>query len=138
MVNKRQFISLISEAEFQELFVSELGWNRFRGHAQLPTITIDEVDYNFKAIAERNGFQILTIRVNAIPTNTLCRKIDSKLRRQANDYIAIYQLGNTQHHLWCVPVKNNEKRELVLVEYENAQKSDLLYSKVDGFSFELG
>ena len=138
MINKRQFISLISEAEFQELFVSELGWNRFRGHAQLPTITIDEVDYNFKAIAERNGFQILTTTVSAIPTNTLCRKIDSKLRRQANDYIAIYQLGNTQHHLWCVPVKNNEKRELVLVEYENAQKSDLLYSKVDGFSFELG
>lgn len=138
MINKRQFISLISEAEFQELFVSELGWDRFRGHAQLPTITIDEVDYNFKAIAERNGFQILTTTVSAIPTNTLCRKIDSKLRRQANDYIAIYQLGNTQHHLWCVPVKNNEKRELVLVEYENAQKSDLLYSKVDGFSFELG
>lgn len=138
MINKRQFIALISEAEFQELFVSELGWNRFRGHAQLPTITIDEVDYNFKAIAERNGFQILTTTVSAIPTNTLCRKIDSKLRRQANDYIAIYQLGNTQHHLWCVPVKNNEKRELVLVEYENAQKSDLLYSKVDGFSFELG
>ena len=138
MVNKRQFISLISEAEFQELFVSELGWNRFRGHAQLPTITIDEVDYNFRAIAERNGFQILTTTVSAIPTNTLCRKIDSKLRRQANDYIAIYQLGNTQHHLWCVPVKNNEKRELVLVEYENAQKSDLLYSKADGFSFELG
>lgn len=138
MINKRQFISLISEAEFQELFVSELGWNRFRGHAQLPTITIDEVDYNFRAIAERNGFQILSTTVSAIPTNTLCRKIDSKLRRQANDYIAIYQLGNTQHHLWCVPVKNNEKRELVLVEYENAQKSDLLYSKVDGFSFELG
>ena len=138
MINKRQFISLISEAEFQELFVSELGWNRFRGHAQLPPITVDEVDYNFKAIAERNGFQILTTTVSAIPTNTLCREIDSKLRRQANDYIAIYQLGNTQHHLWCVPVKNNEKRELVLVEYENAQKSDLLYSKVDGFSFELG
>ena len=95
MINKRQFISLISEAEFQELFVSELGWNRFRGHAQLPTITIDEVDYNFRAIAERNGFQILTTTVSAIPTNTLCRKIDSKLRRQANDYIAIYQLSNT-------------------------------------------
>lgn len=138
MINKRQFISLISNAEFQELFVTELGWNRFRGQSQLPTITIDEVDFDFTAIAERNGFQILTAKVRYIPTNSLCRKIDTKLRRQANDYIAIYQLDDSEHHLWCVPVKTNEKRDLVLIEYDTAQKSDLLYSKVDGFSFELG
>ncbi len=138
MINKRQFISLIKSAEFQELFVSELGWNRYRGQSQLPTITIDEVDFDFTAIAERNGFQILTANVRYIPTNSICRKIDTKLRRQANDYIAIYQLDDSEHHLWCVPVKTNEKRDLVLIEYDTAQKSDLLYSKVDGFSFELG
>lgn len=138
MINKRQFISLISEGSFLELFVSELGWNRFRGQSQLPAITIDEVDYCFTTIAERNGFQILTCNVNTIPTNTICKKIDTKLRRQANDYIAIFQLGNTQHHLWVVPVKANEKRDLVFVEYETAEKADLLYSKIEGFSFNLG
>lgn len=138
MISKRQFISLISEGSFLELFVSELGWNRFRGQSQLPAITIDEVDYCFTTIAERNGFQILTCNVNTIPTNTICKKIDTKLRRQANDYIAIFQLGNTQHHLWVVPVKTNEKRDLVFVEYETAEKADLLYSKIEGFSFNLG
>lgn len=138
MISKRQFISLISEGSFLELFVSELGWNRFRGQSQLPAITIDEVDYCFTTIAERNGFQILTCNVNTIPTNTICKKIDTKLRRQANDYIAIFQLGNTQHHLWVVPVKANEKRDLVFVEYETAEKADLLYSKIEGFSFNLG
>lgn len=138
MISKRQFISLISEGSFLELFVSELGWNRFRGQSQLPAITIDEVDYCFTTIAERNGFQILTCKVNTIPTNTICKKIDTKLRRQANDYIAIFQLGNTQHHLWVVPVKANEKRDLVFVEYETAEKADLLYSKIEGFSFNLG
>lgn len=59
MINKRQFLSLISKGSFRELFVSELGWNRFRGQAQLPAITVDEVDYCFTTIAERNGFQIL-------------------------------------------------------------------------------
>ena len=44
MINKRQFLSLISKGSFRELFVSELGWNRFRGQAQLPAITVDEVD----------------------------------------------------------------------------------------------
>ena len=138
MINKRQFLSLISEGSFRELFVSELGWNRFRGQAQLPAITIDEVDYCFMTIAERNGFQILTCPVDAIPTNSICKKIDTKLRRQANDYIAIFQLGSTEHHLWVVPVKANEKRDLVLVEYETAEKADLLYSKIEGFSFNLG
>lgn len=138
MIPKRQFLSLISEGAFRELFVSELGWNRFRGQAQLPAITVDEVDYCFTTIAERNGFQILTCSVDAIPTNSICKKIDTKLRRQANDYIAIYQLGSTEHHLWVVPVKANEKRDLVLVEYETAEKADLLYSKIEGFSFNLG
>lgn len=138
MINKRQFLSHISEGLFRELFVSELGWNRFRGQAQLPTITVDEVDYCFTTIAERNGFQILTCPVDAIPSNSICKKIDTKLRRQANDYIAIYQLGSTEHHLWVVPVKANEKRDLVLVEYETAEKADLLYSKIEGFSFNLG
>ena len=138
MINKRQFLSLISEGSFRELFVSELGWNRFRGQAQLPAITVDDVDYCFTTIAERNGFQILTCSVDAIPTNSICKKIDTKLRRQANDYIAIYQLAGTEHHLWVVPVKANEKRDLVLVEYETAVKADLLYSKIEGFSFNLG
>lgn len=138
MINKRQFISHISEGSFRELFVSELGWNRFRGQAQLPAITVDEVDYCFTTIAERNGFQILTCSVDVIPTNSICKKIDTKLRRQANDYIAIFQLGSTEHHLWVVPVKANEKRDLVLVEYETAEKADLLYSKIEGFSFNLG
>lgn len=138
MINKRQFLSLISEGSFRELFVSELGWNRFRGQAQLPAITVDEVNYCFTTIAERNGFQILTCSVDAIPTNSICKKIDTKLRRQANDYIAIFQLGSTEHHLWVVPVKANEKRDLVLVEYETSEKADLLYSKIEGFSFNLG
>ena len=35
-------------------------------------------------------------------------------------------------------MKANEKRDLVLVEYETSEKADLLYSKIEGFSFNLG
>ena len=128
MINKRQFLQLIADGSFRELFVSELGWNRFRGQAKLPPIVVDEVTYDFTAIAERSGFQILVADVDNIPVNSTCRKIDSKLRRQANDYIAIYRLRNTEHHLWVVPVRANEKRDLVLVEYESAAMADLLFS----------
>ena len=138
MINKRDFLRLIGEANFKELFVTELGWNRFKAQAQLPTIVIDETQYDITAIAERNGFQILTCQVDEIPSNSACRKIDTKLRRQANDYICIFTERGSTHHLWVVPVKNNEKRDLTFVEYASADQADLLYSKVEGFSFELG
>lgn len=134
MIKKPQFIKLIREGEFKDLFISELGWNHYRGHAQLPSIIIDEQEYNFTTIAERSGFQILYCEVNEIPTQSLAKKIDTKLRRQANDYICIYRLRNTAHDLWVVPVRSNEKRDLVVVEYNDAN-AEAVYQKIDGITF---
>lgn len=136
MMKKPQFLNLIRQGDFKELFVTELGWNRYRGHAQLPSIIIDDKEYNINAIAERNGFQILYTEVDEIPTQSVTKKIDTKLRRQALDYICIYRLCNTAHDLWVVPVRTNEKRDLVLVEYDNAN-AEVLYQKIDGITFEL-
>ena len=136
MLKKPQFFSLIRQGDFKELFVSELGWNRYRGYAQLPPILIDDKEYNITAIAERNGFQILYSEVDEIPTQSVAKKIDTKLRRQALDYICIYRLRGTVHDLWVVPVRTNEKRDLVLVEYDNAN-AEVLYQKIDGITFEL-
>lgn len=136
MIKKPQFINLIRQGDFKELFVSELGWNRYRGHAQLPPIQVDETEYNITAIAERSGFQILYSEADEIPTQSVAKKIDTKLRRQALDYICIYRLRGTAHDLWVVPVRTNEKRDLVLVEYDNAN-AEILYQKIDGITFEL-
>lgn len=138
MLKKQQFISLIRQNDFQELFITELGWNHYRGQSSLPQIIIDDVAFDIETIAIQKGFQILVCDVDEIPSQGLARKIDTKLRRQAADYICIYRLRGTSHHLWVVPVRTNEKRELVLVEYEDASKADFLYSKIDGFSFEFG
>ncbi|MDE5881034.1 MAG: SAM-dependent methyltransferase [Muribaculaceae bacterium] len=136
MIKKSQFLNLIHQGDFKELFISELGWNRYRGHAQLPPIAVDEKEYNISAIAERNGFQILYCEVDEIPTQSLAKKIDTKLRRQALDYICIYRLRNSAHDLWVVPVRTNEKRDLVLAEYDNAN-AEVLYQKIDGFTFDF-
>ena len=133
-MKKPQFINLIRQGDFKELFISELGWNRYRGHAQLPSILIDEKEYDFTTIAERSGFQVLYSEVDEIPTQSLARKIDTKLRRQANDYICIYRLRGTAHDLWVVPVRTHEKRDLVVVEYDNAN-AEAVYQKIDGITF---
>ncbi len=136
-MNRATFNSHIQQANFRELFITEMGWNNPRGQVNLPTITVDEIDYNIKCIAERNGFQILTCQVQSIPTMTMCRKIDIKLRRQANDYICIYILSETEHHEWVAPVRTSEKRDIVLVEYCSHKQADFLFSKIAGLSFAL-
>jgi len=136
MIKKPQFLNLIRQGDFKELFVTELGWNRYRGHAQLPPIFVDDKEYNITAIAERRGFQILYSEVDEIPTQSMAKRIDTKLRRQALDYICIYRLRGTAHDLWVVPVRTNEKRDLVLVEYDNAN-AEVVFQKIDGITFDF-
>ena len=135
-MRKNTFIELVKEARFRDLFITEMGWNNYRGQAELPLIGIDGISYQLFSIAERNGFQILTCEVDEIPTTSTCKRIDTKLRRSANDYIAIYIKRGTEHHLWVAPIRNVEKRDLVTIEYESADKADFVYSKIDGLSFE--
>ena len=136
-MNRKTFNNLIQTANFRELFITEMGWNNPLGNSHLPLITIDEVNYDICCIAQRNGFQILTCKVLSIPTVSVCRKIDIKLRRQANDYICIYFIPDSNHHEWVAPVKTNEKRELVLIEYATLEQSDFLFSKISDLTFGL-
>lgn len=135
-MNRRTFNQYISESNFRELFISEMGWNNPQGQT-LFDITVDETPFDFQLIAERSGFQVLTCLVDAIPTSSLCKKLDTRLRRSANDYICIFIQKNTSHHLWAVPVKKVEKRDIVLVEYLNAEAAGFLFEKIEGLSFDL-
>src|SRR5574344_1349831 len=135
-MKKTLFLDYVRESNFRELFISEMGWNNYKGQETLPLITIDETDYQFYTIAERSGFQILQCEVESIPTSAICKRIDTKLRRSANDYIAIYVMKGTEHHQWVAPVRQIEERDLVTIEYETADKADFIFSKIDDLSFD--
>ena len=135
-MNRREFNQYISECSFREMFI-EMGWNKFRGHAEIPPVDIDGTTFNMTSIAERNGFQIISCPVKNIPSTSTCRKLDSKLRRSAADYICIFYIPNSEHQQWIAPIKTVEKREIVTIEYETAEKADFLFSKIDDLSFEL-
>lgn len=136
-MNRKTFNQLVKQVAWRELFITEMGWNAPQGQHLLPTITVDDTDYDFTVVAQRNGFQILTCQVAVIPNMSTCRKIDLKLRRQANDYIAIYTLPQAEHHLWACPLKQNEKRDMVIVEYATADQADFLFSKMAAITFDL-
>lgn len=136
-MKKNLFNQYISTANFKELFISEMLWNNPTGATQLPEITIDDTTYHIEQIAERKGFQILHCKVQSIPTSAVCKKIDQKIRKNAENYICIFFLPEKLHHLWMAPVKKVEKRDVVLIEYDTIEKAAFLFEKMEKLSFSL-
>ena len=136
-MRRQTFNELIENSQFRELFIMEMGWNNVHGNAQLPTYVIDEKEICITAIAERNGFQVLKCEVEEIPSSSFCKKLDLKLRKQADSYILIFYQPHSLHDLWVAPVKKTEKRDLVFVEYETLDQADFLFSKIDGLTFDV-
>lgn len=136
-MNRNTFNEYILEANFRGLFLSELGWNKPKGALRLSPFVIDNKEYSFTCVAERNGLQVIVTDVDAIPTHSLARRIDVQLRKQALDYIAIYKASDRQgHHAWIVPIRNVNKRDLVSIEYETPDKADFLIQKLDFITFD--
>lgn len=136
-MNKKLFLQCLAEGDFGTLFIYGLLWN----NPQTKPFDVrldDATALTFRPIAQRNGLQVLACAVAEIPSGSMARKIDTRLRRHAHDYICIYHLpAPSQHHLWAVPVQKVEKRDLVLVEYETAAQAEFLYGKMDGLAFDM-
>jgi len=137
-MTRQEFKSYIERADFTSLFISEMGWNNPQGNKNLPPYIVDDITFMVEKVAERSGFQILHCVANEIPGVAVCKKLDTKIRRNAEDYICIFHIPNTIHHLWIIPLKKVEKRDLVKVEYENVEQTEFLYGKIDELTFDLG
>ena len=136
-MRRNVFNQYLSESNFRELFITEMGWNNPSGATLLPEYTIDERTFQIEQIAERSGFQILQCKVDEIPVSSICKKLDTKLRKNAENYICIFVVPGMMHHLWVAPVKKVEKRDLVLVEYDTVDKASFLFEKMEGLSFSF-
>ena len=137
-LSRTQFVRYLKNADFRTLFIEEMGWNKVAASfSSLPTFVIEETSFDIKAIAQRNGFQVLQCVVDELPSTTTCKKLDTKLRKAANDYICIFVVRETEHHEWVAPVKTNEKRDIVIIEYAEAERAQFLYEKLSGLSFDI-
>lgn len=47
-MNRNTFNQLIQQGSWHELFITEMGWNAPQGQHFLPTITVDDTDYDFQ------------------------------------------------------------------------------------------
>lgn len=132
-MTKNEFLSYLHDENFTQLFL-ECFWNN-------PTTTqpyrfrVGEDDYEAKEVAQK-GLKVFLLRCENIPDSSVRRIIDSRLRKASHDYLAIF-VSTTEdfHHLWSVPVKAVDKRQLVTVEYQQDDQAVFLLEKMNAITF---
>ncbi|MDE0018730.1 MAG: Eco57I restriction-modification methylase domain-containing protein [Candidatus Poribacteria bacterium] len=91
MLNERNTRQYLKEAEFENLFIEELGWDR---HTQTLSIIVDETEYHLTAIAEKRGmivFECPATGTNGrIPDYATRRKIQKQVAKSAHEHFIIY------------------------------------------------
>ena len=97
----------------------------------------EETPYEIVPVADKQGFKALICHTVELPQHTVRKKIDFQLRKYFHNYVLIFIKDHSEHQMWMVPIKTVEKRDLVIVEYQNAERADFLFSKVSNLSFGL-
>ena len=135
-MTKQEFLDHLRAGDFGGLFLDCL-WDN-------PTTTTPyrfkagEAEYEVREAAQKKGFRVYICTVNTMPDSATRRLIDSRLRKVSHDYLAIFVADSEpMHHLWSVPVKAVDKRQLVTVEYATEDQAAFLVEKMNAVSFTL-
>lgn len=134
-MTKNDFLGFLHAGDFKQLFI-ECGWNN-------PTITdaypipVGEEIYSVTEVAQK-GLKVYVCKVAKIPEASVRRQIDAKLRKLSHDYFLVFiSTDEGFHHLWSVPVKSVDKRQLVTIEYIQDDQAAFLLEKVNAISFSF-
>ncbi len=135
-MTKEEFLECLRNGDFGQLFI-ECGWNNPSSRAALP-FWVGEESFAFFEAAQQKGFRILVCKSPAIPDATVRRQLDARIRKMFHDYLAVYvSSAEPFHHVWSVPVKSVDKRQLVTVEYVQDDQAIFLLEKLRGISFSF-
>jgi hypothetical protein len=90
----------LNENRFEDLFIEELGWDE----ATTPPldITIDDVTYLLRPIAQKRGVIALALHQSPLPAYALRRKIETQVAKRYREHIIIYvdEAGGEQVWQW--------------------------------------
>ena len=136
-INKNTIIKLLKDKNFEELFISELLWNRPSG-AAIPSLTFDGCDFTPKSVAQKNGLEVFECLLPKTPTPTDCKVLDVQMRRLAKDYIAIYHTADGCAQVWAAPIKKEERTQVVCISIADPEKAaDYITPKINTLAFSI-
>ena len=128
-MTKNDFLGFLHAGDFKQLFL-ECGWNNPTTTDAYP-IPVGEETYSVSEVAQK-GLKIYVCKVAKMPEASVRRQLDSKLRKLSHDYFLIFvSTAEEFHHLWSVPVKSVDKRQLVTIEYVQDDQAAFLLENTD-------
>lgn len=130
----------LSQFDFHNLFIDELGWNQPSSQKVVESLSIEGITYERRRIAEMAGVPVLEITA----ANGEIPKADDRTRihKEISEAVSIENLllfvnGDRTRSLWYWAKREGSKAYPRTETYVRYQPADLLLSKIGGLKFGL-
>ncbi len=129
----------LKEAEFENLFIEELGWDNY---FETLNVSIDASDYVLTAIAQKRGIVVYecpqTASQENFPNYATRRKIQKQVARSTHEHFIIYTDIDRTMQIWQW-VKRIQGRPDACREHrhETQQSGDSLIQKLQNIAFSI-
>ncbi|MDB9394037.1 Eco57I restriction-modification methylase domain-containing protein [Microcystis aeruginosa] len=120
---------LLSNFQFGELFIEELGWSHPRAKKTV-SITVDNQEYPCQRIAEVSGVAVLEVTTTDIPDAKLRRDIHQQVIERIAENLLIFVDGGRTRSLWYWVKREGSKSYIRDHLYIKGQPGDLFLSKL--------
>ncbi|MCA2668656.1 MAG: ATP-binding protein [Microcystis sp. M114S2] len=120
---------LLSNFQFGELFIEELGWSHPRAKKAV-SITVDNQEYPCQRIAEVSGVAVLEVTTTDIPDAKLRRDIHQQVIERIAENLLIFVDGGRTRSLWYWVKREGSKSYIRDHLYIKGQPGDLFLSKL--------
>jgi hypothetical protein len=127
----------LADFQLEQLFVEELGWDRFPGHLE---VAIDGQTYDLRGVAEKRGMGAFVVESsdNALPDYPTRRKIERQAAKSVHEHLIVYADAARTSQVWQwvrrEPGRPTACRE---IHYQRGQSGEALIQRLDAVTFTL-
>ena len=137
-LNKRKIRRHLQQAEIQDLFISELGWDYGGNDIEIP---IANHRYILKAVVQKKGlvvYQHVVDSINDIPDSTTRRKIENAVAKHTHEHIIVFISRQSGEQCWQWARRESGRSIQHFPRwYRPGQSSALLIEKLEQLRFVL-
>ena len=132
MINK--IGKYLTELNFQELFVSELGWDNPPDQRKQIIKIEDQDDFEIFPVAYKRGIYIFVCK--SIPSKYLMDSIDYEISKKSLERLVIYANETQQIWRWPEPRKSGGIHYVNHLYQKNSNNTDLM-QRISSIKFEI-
>lgn len=132
MLSRKKIEKLLNSHNFEDLFISELGWDTKK--ISVP-VRVDNKEYILKSVADKKGFTVLLC--SSVPDSSTRLKIDTKASRSIREHLIIFADAKTKEQRWLW-VRRIQGQPMSRMEHVyNPKQPTILIEKIHGMEIKI-